>query len=162
MTNDGPLRLMFDTNVIDCLLEDGNVISQLAEAVAANRCRPIAAHVQADQLAKAPDTKRAERMKLLNLFWWLDAEPVPTSQIELGISRLGRAVLGQPEPYQTFRGSPPDPKDRHATDALIALTAMNEGATLVTEDIGLRARVEQLVPDASIWSLADLTAWLAT
>jgi predicted nucleic acid-binding protein len=128
------LTAVLDTNAVDHLLDAPDLNLQVVSAVEGGKLRLLYTHVTVDEVARVPDAaRRAGLLSLLTAF----AEAVPTGDFVVGTSRVGMARLsGENSPIDALRS----PTGGHTFDALIAGTALYEGAQLVTYERRLTNR----------------------
>jgi rRNA-processing protein FCF1 len=133
---------MLDTDAFDYVIASSNRIEALRAAINAGRLEVVVTHVQEDQLAGAPQHKR-------DLYTQVPRRQVNTSAFVVGVSRLGKASVGGGATYNAVRTA-----RKHFEDGLIADTAKQVGAILVTGDGRLqkRARAEKI----EVWGFARL------
>jgi predicted nucleic acid-binding protein len=125
-----PEHFALDTNIYDKIADVPGALDLVNRLIAAGKVRLFVTHIQEDELADAP----ASRRKVLGV---VPRDVVPTYGFVLDHSRLDMARLGEAEPIEAVRG---ENWEKRTRDALIAVTAGHEGHTLVTEDADLRTR----------------------
>jgi predicted nucleic acid-binding protein len=130
-----PLNALLDGHVLDFLLVEGTeAIGTVLKACESGQVTLHSTHILADELNAMPLDKgeRWAQLEALRarLTW---AEPVPTAGFIVETSRLNEATLlpwSDVETLQELMGNDP----RNAEDALLAMTALRDGLTLVTAD----------------------------
>jgi hypothetical protein len=123
------VRVMLDSNAFDALALDDAVRSKVERATIEGRLELIRTHIQDDEIEAIKNDDR--RQALLSLTTRIE----PTAVFVLDHSRLGLARLGSDEAnaiYNEIAG----PSLRHVPDAIIAVTAHDEGIPLVTNETG--------------------------
>ena len=138
---------VLDSNAVDALLDQPDLSDRVAAAVDAGVLRLLYTHVTVDELAQVPDdARRADLLSLLTAY----AFAVPTGDFALGASRLGMArISGEDSPIDALRSS----AGRHTLDALVAGTARQEGALLVTYERRLTNRARAAGITAVTWDV---------
>jgi predicted nucleic acid-binding protein len=125
-------ELMFDTNIFNKILDGKIEPSKLNDKIC------YVTHVQFDEIQATKDKDR--RLKLEEVFSRVLSELLPTESFILDVSRLDEARLGAGVTYeQLFQrlNELNKSKPNNVQDALIGETALNNGITLVTEDLDL-------------------------
>lgn len=137
---------VLDTNAIDRVLDSPDLNLQVTRAVEGGRLRLLYTHVTVDEISQVPDAKRrADLFVLLTAC----AEAVPTGDVVVGHSRLGMARLsGDDSPIDSLRS----PTGKHTADALIAGTALDESALLVTYERRLTNQATAAGATVVTWS----------
>lgn len=134
---------VLDGNVLDYLLDTPGALGVVQAAQRAGRLRLLRTHVMRDELGGMPVTKGDRWAQLREIEAALTFEDVPMAGFVLDLSRLDRAApFDDTSEYETLtKGNP-----RDAKDALLSLTAQNNGAVLVTDDgsMGRRARARAI------------------
>jgi hypothetical protein len=69
---------MLDTNVVDELVADSELVSTLQQSVESGRVKLLITHLQIDEVMNTGDDKRAKREALVQLLAELPATRVPT------------------------------------------------------------------------------------
>lgn len=128
------LKLMLDTNVIDELVADSELVSILRHSVESGRAEILITHLQIDEVMNTGDNKRAKREALVQLLAELPAVRVPTYGSVLDLSRLDNAMLASDEHAHMFLELTGG-NLRHYEDALIVLTAAWFYADVVSENV---------------------------
>ena len=148
------MRLLLDTNIVNRMADDAEEVSlALRVAQDAGRCQVLITHVQTDEISETKDEQR--RALLVAVLAFVNARLEPTAGFVLDVSRLGMARLDFAEPIETVRGV----NFKHSRDALLASTAVEEGAVLVTADVPLgRQLVKRL--GGRWWDYPELVGWL--
>ena len=134
---------LFDTNVIDEVLDDLELCELFVRASAELGVKFYVTHIAIDEVEKIPIARDELRQALLQVIAQVPTVRIATSTFVLGISRLGEARLGsdaEAEDFDRLTGG----NDRHAEDAMLALTARSIGAIVVSEDKDLRKRAGRL------------------
>ena len=141
-----PERFMLDSNIFDKLVDEPGAFELATRLVECGAVELLTTHVQADEIEATPNAeRRRELLEVLTL-----ARHEPTLGFVLDYSRLGAARLSEAEPIEILRaGDNPLARTR---DALISNTAQCEGATLVTEDVGMRGRATASGIPALAWT----------
>jgi predicted nucleic acid-binding protein len=124
--------VVLDSNAVDPLLDDRALCARVLAAVARGSLRVLYTHVTVGQIAATPDAAR--RVDLARVLREV-GEPVATAAFVLDYSRLGMARLEGSARLDDFRAPGGD-----TWDALIAVTAAEDGAILVTQDRRLANR----------------------
>ena len=123
---------MFDTVAFNRIVEKEICVESLAP------CGAIlyATHVQKDEIKNTSNCEK--RNKLLEIFQF--ATEIPTEGVVLGVSRLGQAKFSGDNMFEDFRSdmNKCEKKKNNTQDTLIAVTAIKNGFTLVTDDECLR------------------------
>jgi predicted nucleic acid-binding protein len=127
-----PVSYIIDTNIFDKLAADADALALAEQLVQRGEMKLLSTHIQRDEIAQVTDQERLQ--KLLSV----PIEEVPTFGIVLGVSRIGMARFAPSEPLESLRAG--EDRSTRTNDALIAMTAQFEQATLVTEDKDLRKR----------------------
>jgi hypothetical protein len=125
---------MLDTNVVDELVADSELVSTLQQSVESGRVKLLITHLQIDEVMNTGDDKRAKREALVQLLAELPATRVPTYGFVVGLSRLGNAMLASDEHAEMFLELTGG-NLRHNEDALIVLTAAWFYADVVSENV---------------------------
>ena len=133
---------LLDTNAYDPIINDPSFSSTVEAACAVGVVELLLTHVQRDELFEIPDDEK--RRRALSLPHVL----VSTYGMILDVSRLGLARLGEPERIEAIRNS----SMRHSHDALLATTAQQEGAVLVTNERRLTNFAQR--EGITVWSSA--------
>lgn len=131
------LTALLDTHMFDWLLVRPWALDRVRRAQADGALRLLVTHVQRDELNAIKDAERWAALEALR--GSLEAVPVPTTGLVLGVSRLGEATLIDRADLGLWADLSKD-NPKHAEDALLALTARQHEAVLVTEDKTFRAR----------------------
>jgi rRNA-processing protein FCF1 len=162
--NDSPesITALFDGNVLDWLVERPADLTAIQQSLQDGRLRLIHTHLLRDEPDATPDPEK--RAKLAAVREQLAGEYVATTGFVLDVSRLDEAKLFSDEGARRFNEelTTEDPNTggrRHAEDALLALTAEDEGAVLVTRDVNLTKRARRQGIDVT--TPADLIARLS-
>lgn len=141
---------MLDTNVADALLLDARQVRAMARS-----WDILVTHVQIEEVLDTPD--KARRTRLILTLLSLGARLVPSAILVFDVSRLDYARLGTEDLNARFSayvaGNP-----RHAQDGIIAATAFDEGAVLVTAERA-RGRLAKHFPELVVWSPAEFRAY---
>lgn len=129
------MHALLDVHVLDYILDEGQeALGAVLRACDAGRVTLYPTHLLRDELDAMP-LDRGERWARLEalrarLPW---AEPVPTAGFVLGTSRLDGAALLSWSDVETLDGLI-GPNPENVEDALLAMTALRDGLTLVTND----------------------------
>ncbi|MCB9379714.1 MAG: bifunctional DNA primase/polymerase [Acidimicrobiaceae bacterium] len=129
----GIRKLMLDTNVIDKLAADPELVDLLSLSAQRGEIQLLVTHLQIDEVLEIGDHARARREALLQVLANLPAERVPTYGFLLDRSRLDHAALASDNHAALFRELTRS-NPRHHEDVLILLTAAWLYADLVTEN----------------------------
>jgi rRNA-processing protein FCF1 len=136
-----PLRVVFDSNAVDPLIDQPGSYELLREAIDTGRLEVLFTHVTIDELAEVPDESRRDRLRraITTL-----GRKVPTGAFILDYSRLDEARLGDDvSAVAALRSN----NIRHSNDALIAVTPSYEQCHLITHERRLTGRArEQGIP----------------
>ena len=162
------MRVMFDTNIFNRIVERRFDLNDLPEGVEA-----YVTHVQRDELEATPDDFREKRIELLKLFSGIFQERLPAESAVVGVSRVrecrvgGNFIPAESVVWDVSRwgeskwsseceslydqilnklkkcDSNPNKVQSHIRDALISETAIKNGITLITEDQNLHAIVNE-------------------
>ncbi|MHB1128906.1 MAG: hypothetical protein ACYC06_02525 [Ilumatobacteraceae bacterium] len=127
------LKLMLDTNVVDKLVADRELLGILRREVDAGKIELLITHVQIDEVLNTREDKRAKRDALVQLLVELPARRVATYGFIPGLSRLGNAMpgsAGNGALLLELTGG----NTRHNEDAVIVLTAAWFYADVVSEN----------------------------
>ena len=124
---------MLDTNVIDKLAADPELVDLLSLSAQRGEIQLLVTHLQIDEVLEIGDHARARREALLQVLANLPAERVPTYGFLLDRSRLDHAALASDNHAALFRELTRS-NPRHHEDVLILLTAAWLYADLVTEN----------------------------
>lgn len=116
------LKLMLDTNVVDELIADDELVGMLRHSVDSGSVEVLITHLQIDEVMNTGDNKRAKRGALVQLLAELPAVRVPTYGFVLDLSRVDNAMLASKEHAEMFLELTGG-NVRHNEDALIVLTA---------------------------------------
>lgn len=145
---DGAKPFLLDSNVYDVLVDTPELYGLVIEACENGRIELLMTHIQLNELTNHPDDAVRAAIFAIPLI------VTPTYGVVMGVSKLGLARLGEPEPIEAIRSS----SGNHTNDALIATIAQFEGAVLVTEDNRLtkRARAEGI----EVWTAEELHVFL--
>lgn len=127
------LKLMLDTNVVDELMADNDLVELLRAAVGAGSIELLLTHVQIDEVLNMGPAKRAKREHLVQLLASLPARRVPTYGFVLDLSRLDNAILAT-DRHAAALLELTGGNTRHNEDALIVLTAAWFYADVVSEN----------------------------
>ena len=135
------VRVIFDTNVYDALVDDPTLRAAVTTAITAGQLQLLTTHIQRDEIAAIADESRRAGLSTLLLV----AESVATGGFVLGTSRLGEARLMSDEDAAEFdttmRNGAADA--RGTNDALIISTARFEDAVLISQDRRCRNRAKR-------------------
>ncbi len=107
-------------------------------------------HIQQDQLLAIPNDSL--RSRVLTIPFVI----APTYGVVLGTSKNGLARWGEAEKIEAIRS----PSGGHTEDALLAVTAQYDGATLVTNDKRLRNFAKRA--DIPVWSPPQFCEFIKT
>jgi hypothetical protein len=144
---------MIDSMIYDRIVAASGMVAALRRLIDARRLDVVVCHVQEDEVAATPD--EARRRALTNV---PVSKKVRSSVFVLDVSRLGEARLGAPQQgdldYEILAG----PNRRHAQDAVIALTALNEAEVLVTDERRLRSQLAD--KNLPVWTFAEFHEWV--
>ena len=148
-------RVMLDSNVVDKLLADEDLLASILAAVAAGRLGIVVTHVQRDELAAVSAGER--RMRLLEVLERVAPASVATAGFVLDLSRLDHARLFDDDGASRHRGFVGS-SQRRAKDALILATAEAEGLPVVTCESKARnlRRFRAWFPTVDLLGLEDL------
>lgn len=148
-------RVMLDSNVVDKLLADEDLLASILAAVAAGRLGIVVTHVQRDELAAVSAGER--RMRLLEVLERVAPASVATAGFVLDLSRLDHARLFDDDAASRHRGFVGRSR-RRAKDALILATAEAEGLPVVTCESKARnlRRFRTWFPAVDMLGLEDL------
>jgi hypothetical protein len=130
----GVLKLMLDTNVIDALMADQELVSLLRSAVDNSTLELLITHVQIDEVMNTGSAKRAKREALVQMLATLPAKRVPTYGVIPDLSRFDNAIFASDAHAATLLEMTGG-NTRHNEDALIVLTAAWFFADVVSENI---------------------------
>ena len=125
---------MLDTNVIDALMADLDLVSLLRDAVAEGKVELLITHVQIDEVLNMGPSKRAKREALIQMLAALPAKRVPTYGFVLDLSRWDSAMFAS-EAHAATLLDLTGGNTRHNEDALIVLTAAWFYADVVSENV---------------------------
>lgn len=135
-----------------------SLASLLRDAKAEGKVRVLRSHIQLDQNEGIQDKDRLNR--ILALREEFEEVQVPTSITLLGTSRLGESMLASEVADEKLTAlvnvKIANLKDKK--DAILAVTAFEHGAVLVTEDRDLRKKA--IREAVTTWNLIELTEWL--
>lgn len=133
-------KIIFDSNIYD-LVADGsldiNIFSDKKE-----NFEFYITHIQIDEINKCPDEDK--RARLFLFMTKVSPIVIPTESIILGTSRFGEAKFGDGKIIEEIRKE----NIRHTEDALIGEVAIKQNIILVSEDIRLCKKVNQLNGEA--------------
>lgn len=146
---------MLDSNVVDELLADAELLSVVLAAVEEGRVELVVTHVQIDELRAVPGDAR--RYQLLEILSVAASTEISTAGFVLDLSRLGHGrPFSEPdaERHRAFVGL----SGRRAKDALILATADAEGLPLVTMERKSRnlRRFRAAFPSVELLGVDDL------
>ncbi len=130
----GVLKLMIDTNVVDELVVDSELVDLLRRAAEAGVVEVLVTHVQIDEVLNMGPNKRAKRDALVQLLATLPARRVPTYGVVVDLSRIDNALFASDRHAEMFLEMTGG-NTRHNEDALIVLTAAWFFADVVSENI---------------------------
>jgi predicted nucleic acid-binding protein len=125
------LRAVIDSMVFDAILDEHDGLRAVDRLTRRGRLRLLAAAATMDEIAAVADAERRR-----------------------GLQRVRVLVLPPPRPHIAFRGLMRAPGVGES-DARIALTAVEHGVPLVTEDRDLRAAAAEHLPVLVLWRWAD-------
>ena len=125
---------MLDTNVIDALMADPDLVSLLRDAVAAGTVELLITHVQIDEVLNTGSNKRTKREALVQMLAALPAKRVPTYGVIWDLSRWDNAMFAS-EAHAAALLDLTGGNTRHNEDALIVLTAAWFYADVVSENV---------------------------
>jgi predicted nucleic acid-binding protein len=151
MRPEAPLRIMLDSNIFDRLMDadvEVDVTGALRRAVEAGAVTLLVTHIQVDEILDVSEDE--DRRNLIHTLMRAGIREIPTMGLYLDKSRLGHARLADEETYERINAYVGDNR-AELDDALIAATAAFEGAVLVTEDRGFRARYQRHFPGLDVW-----------
>lgn len=139
---------LLDSNAYDPIADDPEARCLATAACQQGRVELLMTHVQWDELCKIAEA--AKRTLVATIPFVI----VATYGLIIGTSRVGLARLGEQDKTEAIRNY----KDKHSRDALLATTALMEGAVLVTNDRRLTnfARRESV----DVWSSGDFVKYL--
>jgi predicted nucleic acid-binding protein len=137
-----------------------SLASLLRDAKAEGKVRVLRSHIQLDQNEGIQDKDRLNR--ILALREEFEEVQVPTSITLLGTSRLGESKLASNLATEKLTSlvNMNIANLKNKKDAILAVTAFEHGAILVTEDITLRKRAIRESVDT--WNLYELIQCLKT
>lgn len=137
-----------------------SLASLLRDAKAEGKVRVLRSHIQLDQNEGIQDKDRLNR--ILALREEFEEVQVPTSITLLGTSRLGESKLASNLATEKLTSlvNMNIANLKNKKDAILAVTAFEHGAILVTEDITLRKRAIRESVDT--WNLSELIQCLKT
>ena len=127
-------KFIFDSNIFDKIVDGEVDLNDLQS----EDYKYFATHIQIDELNKT--TEEIRKNRLLDKFYGLSKEDLPTESFVLGFSRLGQAKLGNGGHLEKLRMG----NLKHTKDALIGEVSIKNNLVLVTEDEGFRKRVIKL------------------
>lgn len=154
---------MLDTNVFNYLLKEIQLPKICHSALL------LATHIQMDEIAATKDCEK--KAHLTRVFEEVNPEREATASFVLGVSRLDKACLGREngrydEMLNLLKGldliakkKSRNPYNQHM-DILIAETAMQRRATLVSNDVSLQQVMNKFggyaMDAASFWKVVAL------
>jgi predicted nucleic acid-binding protein len=125
------MRVVLDSNAVDPIIDRPGAIGLVREAVESGSLVMYVTHVQQTEVAKTPDLQRRRLLEeVLDL-----AKQQPVGVLVLDAGRFGDRFGVDDGSYERITRDNPD---KHAHDAMIALTARMDGCVLVTADRKLR------------------------
>lgn len=138
---DVAVRALLDGHVLDLLADDAGALRVVTRALEEGHLELVQTYLLTDELDAMPD--RAKWARLRELRARLRGDDVATAGFVLGVSRLDAAQLmggDDVKQYDRLTGG----NVKHAEDALLALTARDKHAVLVTCDKRLTNRARGL------------------
>ena len=121
------MTLLLDSNVYDAIY-DADAVALVAALCVAGKIELLMTHVQHEELLGIPDAEK--RVAIATIPFVI----APTYGFIFGVSKMGLARFGEPAKIDAIEKRV---RRRHTNDALIAVTAEYESATLVTDDARL-------------------------
>ena len=148
------MRIMLDTQIYDLIIGTSGMVERLSQFWKEGKVVVLSTHIQEDQLASIPNKKkRTEIQRIVR-------QELPTSGSVIGVSRLGKARLGNGSMggfgIDDFRTK----SRKHTKDALIATTAARDADILVTEDRRFVNRMQALHSTCKVWRFNQLEEFL--
>lgn len=125
-------RFLLDGNIIDKFLVNNSILEKLVRAHSKGIVEILTTHVEQDELEATKVGKPERGQALVTTHIELNATPVPTNGIVLGLSKFGGAAFSSAEDIEQYERLTSNPKDRE--DVLLVLTAKSQNATFVSED----------------------------
>jgi hypothetical protein len=133
------IKALFDGHVLDFLADDSEALRVVLDALDDGRLALVYTHVLQDELNAMPAEKAEKWARLEALRSRLAGQHVTTAFMAPGISKIGQARLASWDDMEIIQrlivGNP-----KHMEDALLAMTARAENATLITCDRSFRNR----------------------
>jgi predicted nucleic acid-binding protein len=141
-----PLRVLLDTVAYNRAVEDEALGSLLRRAYSDGHIAIVTSHVQVDQLKKASDPIKREKM--LSLLSDITTEEVATAAFVWDVSRWDHVEWPSDAALRFFElaliGTKPG-QLKHANDGLLAVTAYQKADVFVTDDNKLLRRTRNAV-----------------
>lgn len=151
---------MLDTNVVDQLMADVDLVALLRQSVDSGAVELLITHIQIDEILNTGADKRAKREALVQMLAALPALRVPTYGFVLDLSRLDNAMLASDNHAASFLELTGG-NQRHNEDALIVLTAGWFYADVVSENTKDVPKMAERIGLTS-YRTADLRGLLST
>ena len=146
-----PLKVMLDTNGYDCILDSG-LVPLVLKLIGTGKIKILRTHIQQDEIEAIPDERKEKREKLLAI----PSELIATESALYGISRYDLAKLGRVKSFKVIqRGNP-----AHNKDALIAETAAKHAQIFLTNEKGLRSKINELSHEIEVYNCEGFKAFL--
>lgn len=145
------IRVMFDTNAYDAIMEHGDM-ERILELINNKAIAIVTTHVQKDELLKNPNKQR--RMSLLDIYYRLNSNNTPTAASLWGISKWGQAKWTG-EDQKASLNEVKRNRLSFSEDDLIGITAKDHCDILITHDKDLTARLKEAAPQLRVLSYMD-------
>lgn len=144
---------MFDSNIFDKIIEEDRLIEKLKLLTKNGKIEILTTHIQEDEIKKTPDKEKRE--KLVKLFSSIPIKGLPTSGFVIGISKIGRTLLGG---ALLSRNVGP----KRVKDSIIGATTSSDADVLVTEDKPFKNLVKRKAPNIEVWDFKDFLSYINT
>lgn len=157
-----PLHLVFDSNVYDCFLNpdltlNEQLVNCVNKCVQAGKIDIFTTHVQVDELNATPcESKRKALADVRNS---LMTKLIVTSGAIWDVSKWDMCTYdngaGPIKLEDIQKGNP-----KHCEDALITSTASAGADVLVTNEIRLRNKINNLGTPLQVWNFTEMIAFV--
>ena len=137
-------RFVLDSNAYDHLVTSPARQIAFIHACLHGQIELLVTHIQHDELSKIPDEERRNAIAAIPFVI------TPTAGLIIGTSKVGLARFGDLDRIESIRSE----FGNHTNDALIAVTAYDNSAVLVTEERRLTNRSR--AQDIEVWDANQL------
>ena len=146
-------NLMFDTNVVDCLLDNPKTFEIFIQLKATMKFRVYLTYIQHGEIVKTATAGKLKRfLNLSRAVHLVETEILASEATILDYAVLDSDKLPSDETllaFEEFLGAAKE--GNHIRDAVIAVTASTNSALLISNDGGMKKKAERLNIKTMAW-----------